>query len=157
MGEPTLEILAGEYDVIIFKHCYPVSKILPDTGHPDINSEERRLENYRIQYNSLKNKMHEYSRNKFIVWTPAVHVQAMISEDEAKRTLEFHDWIMEEWKEKADNIFIWDFYGLETGGGLYLKEEYSEGVGNSHPNSNFSARVSPMFAQFVIDVIQTNS
>ncbi len=29
---PHLEILTREHDLIIFKHCYPVSKILPDTG-----------------------------------------------------------------------------------------------------------------------------
>ncbi|MDZ7634164.1 MAG: hypothetical protein U5L72_06865 [Bacteroidales bacterium] len=29
-GEPTLEILTRDYDVIIFKHCYPVSNIGPD-------------------------------------------------------------------------------------------------------------------------------
>ena len=60
MNEPTLEILTKEYDLIIFKHCYPVSNILEDTGNPDINSKERRIENYKLQYNALKKKMHEF-------------------------------------------------------------------------------------------------
>jgi hypothetical protein len=157
MGEPTLEILSKEYDVIIFKHCYPISKILKDTGHPDVNSEEKRLENYKLQYNALKKKLHEFQKNKFIIWTPSVHVKSQISEDEAKRTFEFYNWIIGEWKEKGDNIFVWDFYKLETEGGLYLKDEYSEGAGNSHPSSNFSSWVSPLFSKFIIDVIESNS
>jgi hypothetical protein len=157
LEEPTLEILSKEYEIIIFKHCFPVSKILPDTGLADISSEEKRVENYKLQYTALKMKMHEFPKNKFIVWTPAVHVQSMISEDEAKRTFEFYTWIIEEWKEKGDNIFVWDFYKLETEGAMYLSDQYSEGAGNSHPNSSFSALVSPLFSQFIIDVIETNS
>ena len=52
MNEPTLEILTKEYDIIIFKHCFPVSKIMEDTGTPNIDSEERGLKiiNYSIQH-----------------------------------------------------------------------------------------------------------
>lgn len=152
--EPTLEILTKNYDVIIFKHCYPVSKILPDTGHPDIVSEEKRLENYKLQYIALKKKLHEFPDTKFIVWTPAVHVKSQINEDEAKRTHIFYKWIIEEWKEENDNIFVWDFYKYETEGGLYLKDEFSAAPGNSHPSVNFSSRVSPLFSRFIIDVVE---
>ena len=84
MEEPTLEILTKEYDVIIFKHCFPGSRILEDTGNPDINSDEKRIENYKLQYNALKQKMHEFPNNKFIVWTPAVNTKNQMTEDEAK-------------------------------------------------------------------------
>lgn len=154
MEEPTLEILTKKYDVIIFKHCYPVSNILEDTGSPDIDSEEKRFENYKLQYNALKNKMHEFPDNKFIVWTPAVHVKNNITEDEALRTREFHNWIINEWDEKGDNIYIWDFYKYETEGGLYLNEKYSASSTDSHPNTDFSGRVAPLFAQFIVDVIE---
>ena len=30
LEEPTLEMLTAEYDVIIFKHCFPVSRIISD-------------------------------------------------------------------------------------------------------------------------------
>ncbi len=33
-GEPTLEMLTKQYDVIVWKHCFPVGNILPDTGRP---------------------------------------------------------------------------------------------------------------------------
>jgi len=154
MNEPTLEILTKEYDVIIFKHCYPVSIILEDTGKPDINSDEKRLENYKLQYEALKEKMHEFPETRFIVWTPAVRVKSGLTEDQALRTSKFHRWMLEEWYEKGDNIYIWDFYNYETEGGLYLKEEYSMGNGNSHPSKKFSARLAPLFAKYIMDVAE---
>lgn len=153
MEEPTLEMLAKKYDVIIFKHCYPVSKILEDTGTPDIDSDIRRLENYKLQYNALKKKMHEFPDKQFIVWTPAVLKSNQLRPDEAERTFEFYKWMKDEWDEKGDNIFIWDFYKLETEGGLYLLDKYAAGPANSHPNKNFAAKASPLFCKFIIDVI----
>ena len=157
MDEPTLEILTKEYDVIVFKHCFPVSNILADNNTPDIASEEKTVENYKLQYVALKNKMHEFPNNKFMVWTPAVHVKNLISEEEAKRTRQFYEWIINEWDEEGDNIFIWDFYKYETAGGLYLLDKYSDGPNNSHPNSKFSSYVSPLFCKYIIDVIESVS
>ena len=75
-GEPTLEMLTKEYDVIVWKHCYPVGNILPDTGTPDVDSAEKRLENYKLQYAELKEKMRSFPDTKFIVWTGAALTEA---------------------------------------------------------------------------------
>ena len=151
--EPTLEILTVEYNVIIFKHCFPVSRISEDTGTPNIQSDEKRIENYKLQYNALKRKMHEFPNNKFIVWTPAACTKNNMTETEAKRTKQFYEWIINEWDEKGDNIFVWDFYKYETEGGLYLLDKNALDPNNSHPNREFSAKVAPLFCQFIIDVI----
>jgi hypothetical protein len=156
LEEPTLELLTKEYEVIIFKHCFPVSRILEDTGIPDIDSDEKRVENYRLQYNALKLKMHEFPKNKFIVWTPAVCTKNQITEDEAKRTYQFYKWMTDEWDEKGDNIFIWDFYNYATEGELYLRDKNASSPNDSHPSVEFSARVSPVFCQYIIDVIESN-
>lgn len=155
LGEPTLEILTKRYDVIIFKHCYPVSQILEDTGIPDVDSEEKRLENYKLQYQAIKRKISEFRQNKFIVWTPAVHVKGNIDEDQAKRTRQFRDWIVNEWDEKGDNIYVWDFYSLETDGDLYMKDEYAVGRNNSHPNAIFAAKAAISLSNFIIDVVES--
>ena len=155
MEEPTLEILTKEYNVIIFKHCYPVSNIKEDKGHPDSDSAEKRAENYKLQYNALKEKMKKFADNKFIIWTPAVNTRALMSEDEALRTREFHDWMINEWDEKGDNIFIWDFYMYETEGGLWLADKNALSPQNSHPGGEFSARMAPLFGKFIIDVIES--
>jgi hypothetical protein len=157
LEEPTLEILTRNYDIIIFKHCYPASRISPDTIAPDINSETKTIRNYKLQYNALKKKMHEFPDNKFIVWTPAVFIKNQMTEDEARRTQEFHHWVLDEWHEKGDNIFIWDFYNYETQGGLFMLDEYSDGPSNAHPNREFSAKVSPLFSKFIIDVAEGKS
>jgi hypothetical protein len=155
MEEPTLEILTKEFNVIIFKHCFPGSRVSEDTGSPDIDSDIKSIENYKLQYTALKNKMHEFPDNKFIVWTLAVNPESGMTEDEARRTLQFHNWIINEWDEKGDNIFIWDFYKYETEGGLYMAEKNAYSPDNSHPNKDFSARVAPLFSQFIIDVIDS--
>jgi len=157
MEEPTLEILTKEYDVIIFKHCYPVSNIQEDTGTPDIFSEVKSLENYKLQYEALKNKMHEFPSNKFIIWTPAVNTKNLMTEEEAVRTRSFHDWIVSEWDEKNDNIFVWDFYKYETEGGLYLAEKNAVSPDNSHPNKEFSGKTAPLFGKFIIDVTENRA
>jgi hypothetical protein len=155
MEEPTLEILTKEYDVIIFKHCYPVSRINEDTGTPDIDSDVKSIENYKLQYDALKGKMHEFPGNKFIVWTPAVNTKTGMTEDEAQRTWQFHEWMVNEWDEKGDNIYIWDFYKYETEGGLYLTDQNAYGPGNSHPGTEFSGQIAPLFGKFVVDVISS--
>ena len=154
--EPTLEILTKNYDVIIWKHCFPVSNILPDTTEPDINSDIKTLGNYKLQYEALKHKMHEFPENKFVVWTGAALVQAATTEENAKRAKKFFEWVRNEWDEPGDNIFLWDFYQLETEGSLYMKKEYASGETDSHPNSLFSKNVYPFFCQRIVDIIEND-
>lgn len=155
MEEPTLEILTSGYDVIIFKHCFPVSRIVPDTGMPDLNSDIKSLENYKLQYGALKRKMHEFPSRKFIVWTPAANTLLKSKEDEARRTREFYNWLINDWDEKGDNIYLWDFYNYETEGGLYLTDANAHSPENSHPSVDFSARMATAFGKFITDVIES--
>jgi hypothetical protein len=153
LNEPTLEILTKKYDIIIFKHCFPGSRIKEDTGNPDINSPEKRLENYKLQYNAIKEKLHEFHNTRFILWTPAVCTKNQMTEEEATRTLQFYKWITEEWNEKDDNIFIWDYYKYQTEGGLYLPDKYAIAPDNSHPNREFSGKVAPLFSKFITELL----
>jgi hypothetical protein len=157
LEEPTLEMLTANYNVIIFKHCFPVSRISEDTGTPNIDSDEKRIENYKLQYNALKQKMHGFPNNKFIVWTPPVYTKNKMTEDQAKRTFQFYKWMIDEWDEKGDNIFIWDFYKYETEGGLYLSDKNADSPDNPHPSREFSARVASLFGKYIIDVIESAS
>jgi hypothetical protein len=156
LGEPTLEMLTKEYKVIIFKHCYPVSGVSSDTTKIDINSPARTIENYKLQYNALKQKMLQFPDTKFILWTGAVMVQSQLSESNAKTARSFFDWVRTSWDTENDNIFLWDFYEFETEGGLYLKPEYSTSPANSHPNKEFAKKTVPYLCQRIIDVIENN-
>jgi len=152
--EPTLEILTKEYNVIVFKHCFPVSSVIEPNGIPDLDSEEKTIDNYKLQYNALKEKMKQFPETKFILWTGAALVKSATNDHDALRAKEFFDWVVNEWDEKGDNIFIWDFRKLETEGGLYLSDKFAIASNNSHPNKEFAAYVAPLFFQRIIDVIE---
>jgi hypothetical protein len=154
MEEPTLEMLTREYDVIILKHCFPVSKIIEDSGDANIDSELKTLANYKLQYEALKRKMHSFPYTKFIVWTPPAIVRSQTTPEQAARAHSFYKWIVDEWNEEGDNIHLWDFYAYETEGGLYLKDEYAYSVADSHPGKQFSERMANVFSTFIIDVIE---
>jgi hypothetical protein len=155
-SEPTLETLTAQYDVIVWKHCYPGSDIGPDTGSASVSSSNKTLENYKLQYAALKTKMHSFPNTRFIVWTGAANVQTpQSSAADADRAQEFANWVKNTWDEKGDNIFVWDFRQLETegvDGGRYLLSKYS--AGDSHPNSTLANTIAPYFAQRIVDVIQ---
>jgi hypothetical protein len=152
VGQATLEMLTLRYDVIIFKHCFPVSNIEPDVGSPDVTSPDRTIENYKAQYDALKAKLRSFPANRFIIWTGAAKLQSEIAEVMATRTRTFFDWVVNDWDEPGDNIYVWDFYDLETNGGIYLLPE--NGSSDSHPNATFAAAVAPLLCQRVVDVLQ---
>ena len=154
LEEPTLEILTRQYDVIVFKHCFPVSDILPDTGVPDISSKDKRIENYKLQYMALREKLHSFTDTRFIVWTGAALTEESTSPDSARRAADFFHWVRDVWDEPGDNIFVWDFFNLETEGSPYMKDGHAAGPYDSHPSPAFSRQVAPLFCQRIVDVIE---
>lgn len=156
MEEPTLEMLTKKYDLIIFKHCFPVGNILENSDSANIGSADKKLANYKAQYIAIKEKLLQFPDTKFLLWTAAALVEAQTAPEEAQRTKEFVEWVKHEWDSADDNIYLWDFYQLETEGGPYLKPEFAAGENDSHPSKSFAARVAPLFCQRIVDVIETN-
>lgn len=156
LDEPTLEILTRDYDVIIFKHCFPGSNILADNIIPDIDSEIKTIGNYKLQYNALKKKLLDFPDTKFILFTGAVQTKNNITEEEALRMQEFVQWVTEQWDNPDDNIFLWDLYGLQTEGGVYFKDEYAVSPSDSHPNIEFAGKIVGLLSARIIDVIEKN-
>lgn len=156
MEEPTLELLTQEYQVIIFKHCFPVSNIKPDQDSVDINSDYKTIGNYKLQYLALKEKLQAFPETKFILFTGAVQVKSNISEEDAIRAKEFFTWVRNEWDLPDDNVFLWDLYSLQTEGWLYFKDEFAASSVDSHPNSDFAGRVAKLLFNRIIDVIEND-
>jgi hypothetical protein len=154
MNEPSLEMLTKEYDIIIFKHCFPVSKIEKDEKFPDVNSEVKTLTNYKLQYQALKEKLHTFPKTKFLIWTGAALNEGQTSVIEAERAKEFSIWVKENWDLPEDNIEIFDFREIETEGGLYLKPEYAMGEQDSHPNMKISSIAAHKLVTKIIDLIE---
>jgi len=156
MEEPTLEILTQQYQVVIFKHCFPVCSIEEPTDSADVNSEKKTIPNYKLQYMALRDKLHEFPETKFILFTGAARVKQSISEAEALRSAEFFSWVKDEWDLQDDNIYIWDLYALQTENTLYFKDEYAASPSNSHPNKEFAGKVVKLLFNRIIDVIEND-
>jgi hypothetical protein len=156
MEQPTLEMLVTNYNVIIFKHCFPFSNILPEDSVPNINSDKKTIGNYTLQYNALKTKLREFPGTSFLVWTGAASVEKATTPEEAKRAKDFVTWVKNEWDEPNDNIFIFDFNQIETEGDLYLKPEYAIGPADSHPNEKLSKKAAGLLVNRIIEVIEDN-
>jgi hypothetical protein len=154
-GELNLDQLAASYDVIVFKHCFPVSSINADDGNPDITSSYQTIANYRLQYNALKTRMKQFPDKIFILWTGAALNAGTTNSGDAARAQEFFNWVKTTWDEPGDNIYIWDFFALETAGAApYMNNAYANAANDPHPNPAFSSTVAPYIAQRIVDVIE---
>ena len=156
-GVPTLEQLVAQYDVIVFKHCFPVSAIGPDSdcNPPSVSSEVKTVANYKLQYDALKARLRTFPSKKFIVWTGAALKQSETTLAQAQRAKAFFDWVKTTWDEKGDNLFVWDFWALETAGSagdLYLND--TNATGDSHPAPGFCQTVAPLVGKRIVDVIE---
>jgi len=151
--EPTLMTLSEKYDVIVLKHCFPVSKL--SAGEMGvIDSDEKTIENYKAQYQALYATFQQYPKTKFIIWTPPALTKRKSKEKWALNMREFYMWMKEEWDKPNDNVYLWDFRALETEGGLYLKDAYAESESDSHPNTLFAQKAYPNFCERIVEVIQ---
>lgn len=155
-GELNLDQLAAAHEVIVFKHCFPVSDIGPDSDSdpPSVSSSDKTVANYTLQYQALKDRMHEFGQTRFIVWTGAAETEQATNPESAERARTFFAWVRDTWDEPGDNIFVWDFRTLETGGGLYLKPSYASAPDDPHPNEAFSTSVAPLIGRRIVDVIE---
>ncbi len=165
---PCIDELTKEYDVIIFKHCYPGSDIRNDTGFPQINSDQKTIENYKLQYRALRKIMDEHPATIFIIWTLAPRNRIATTYEMASRAHKFvkwtkNDFLKEDGKEHF-NIFIFDFWGFtaeqnkkpKKGETYCLKWEYerTHGKRDSHPNEMANRIIAPEFAKFIVNSIQ---
>jgi len=163
-----MDKIAQNYDVIVFKHCFPGADILADEGNASVDSQRKSLENYKLQYRALRSLMDSYPNNKFIVWTLAPLHRNATSDANASRAKQFVEWVKNDWlaedMKTHANIFIFDFFGVAAelsttpnyGKTNCLKYAY-EGDHNgsdSHPNSLANQTIGPIFSQFVVDAIK---
>ncbi len=151
-GQPTLEMLARDWDVIVFKHCFTASQMEPDPAGGATDPTRRTPANYRRQLTELKAVMREFADTTFLVWTPPPLVAAATNPTAAALSEEHTGWLREEWDEPGDNIHLWDFRAIAAADG-YLRPEYAAGPADSHPNAELAALAAPMFVQRLADVV----
>ena len=156
-----MNTLTQKYDVIIFKHCFPGADLLADTGSPDVGSDTKSLENYKLQYRALRDLMGQYPHNIFIVWTLVPLHRNATTAANAGRAKMFVDWVKNDFLTedgtRHSNIFIFDFWGLAAGSDNFLKYAYegSHTGSDSHPNQLANQTIGPLFSQAVVDDINS--
>jgi len=153
-GELNLDDLVKDYDIIVFKHCFSVSRIEADGEQASVSSEEQTLANYKLQYQALKARLHQFPAKRFIVWTGPALVRAASTPENARRAQQFFDWVKSSWDQKGDNIFVWDFYSLEADQEGFLDPANASAVDNSHPRARFARTVAPLIGRRIVDVIE---
>ncbi len=161
--------LCQDYELIIFKHCFPGAGIGEDSGIGDVASAEKTLANYQLQYRALLALFDQYPNNKIMVWTLAPLHRNATDAGQAARAAQFAYWVKNTWLtedgKSHPNVFIFDFFGLAAeqsatpANGLQycLKYDY-EGDHNgndSHPNNAANQLIGPLFAEQVVTALGT--
>ncbi len=159
-----LDSLTQDYDVIVWKHCYPASDVNVNTGNIDPSSSYQSIENYKAIYRLLRGKMDSFPDKIFIVWTipPRHRLYGPSSGDtigNAERARSFTFWVKDTFLNEDGehpNIYIFDFRGIVADSdNLFLKYEYerSHTGTDSHPNDSANNVAGPQFAQFIVDAV----
>ena len=168
LGIECIDNITKNYNVIIFKHCFPGADVNEDTGSPDVSSEIKSIENYKLQYKAILAELDKYPNNKFIVWT-LVPEHRLVSSDTmfSYRAHEFVKWVKNEWLndgKEHKNVYIFDIWGYlaesnqnpVNGRINCLKYDYekSHDGNDSHPNTAANQFIGPKFAEFIVKTIE---
>ena len=140
-----------QHEVIIFKSCFPVS---------DITSDEQ-LAQYKEWYLGMREVMDRYPDHIFIALTPPPLNPAATTPEAAARARAFADWLRsDDFLAGHPNVFTFDLFGLlaeddPTAPDFnMLRAAYREGT-DSHPNTLASEAVGPLFANFIVEAVET--
>ncbi len=150
---------AENYHLVIWKHCYPGSDIQADLGTPDINSSRKSIENYKLQYRSLRIRFDMYPDTKFLGWTlPPLHRKATTLE-KARRASDFTDWVRDEFMSEDGAHINQSFFDARlhlSENDEYLQYDYERDHNSwdSHPNDLANDTVNPHFFQSIIKFVE---
>ncbi len=140
-----------QHETIIFKPCYPASNITSD----------EQLEQDKGRYLKMRETMDQYPNKLFIVVTQPPLNPAKTNPEDAARARTLADWLKsEEYLRGHPNIFTFDLFGYLAEDNPaspdynMLREAYRKGV-DSHPNQLANETVGPLFADLIMNAVQT--
>ncbi len=135
-----------EYDVIIFKSCFPASDIQDDD----------QFENYRKYYLSIRDVIDKYPGKLFIAFTTPPLVPDSTSPEAAARARRWAEYLTSsEYLDGHPNIFVFDFFSQLADQDDYLQAKYrGEDPADSHPNELANQTVGPVFVEFVDQAVR---
>ena len=138
-----------QYDVIVFKSCYPVSNIQSDA----------QLAEYKSHYLSIRARMDQYPNKVFIVVTPPPEIPADSDPQGAARARDFADWLASgEYLDGHPNVFTFNFFDLVADPATnMLRADYGTDEFDAHPNELANQTVGPLFVDFIDQSVKTFS
>jgi hypothetical protein len=135
-----------QYDVIVFKSCFPVSNI----------GDNAQLEEYKSYYLSIRERMDQYPDKMFVIVTQPPEIPADSSPDAAARARAFADWLSsDEYVSGHANVFVYDFFGQLAGSDNFLRAEYRTDESDAHPNELANHTIGPLFVAFLDEAIRS--
>lgn len=140
-----------QHEVIAFKSCFPASDI----------ANAAQLERYKIWYRGMRDVMDQHPDRIFIVVTPPPLNPAATDAETAARARAFADWLTsDQFLDNHVNVFTFDLFDLLAEGDSsapdanMLRADYREGD-DSHPNELANRTIGPLFADFIIESVQS--
>ena len=101
-NQHTLQYFSTNYDIIILKHGYLVALIQDDEETPNVASSVKTVANYQLQFNALKERLHAFPDNRFIIWTGAAVLETNTTLIQAQRAQTFFNWVKNSWDETGE-------------------------------------------------------
>lgn len=138
-----------KYDVIVFKNCYPTTRIESD----------QKLKELKNHYLHIRKSLKKYEWKLFILMTPPPLRKEMTKPEYAARAHELCSWLSsEEFCEGMHNIAVFDFFHAladKTGPNAYmLRRKYCHVIPfDSHPNRRANREVALLFATFLAETV----
>lgn len=133
-----------DFDGIIFKMCYPSTKIFSDMH----------LAQIKETYLEINKKLMNFKQTEFGIFTPPPLRLEMTTTESANRVVSLRKWMLQNLPCK--NIKIFDFFGLiadlNTNSKYYgtLQREYCRPLWfDSHPNRKGNINASDKFVDFI--------
>jgi hypothetical protein len=135
-----------QYDVILFKSCFPVSNIWDD----DL------LATYQQHYLTIRDRTDEFPNKLFIVVTQPPQVPGATDAQEAARARALAVWLQsDEYLGGRANLRTFDFFGLLAGDDNMLRPEYRYDDFDAHPNTLANETIGPLFAAFIDEAVRS--
>lgn len=135
-----------EYDVIIFKSCFPTSNIESD----------EQLEAYQSYYLAIRDVIDQHPDKLFIAFTPPPLIPNDTAPEAAARARVWSDYLASpQFLDGHPNLVVFNFFDLLADEDNLLRAEYRTSESDSHPNELANQALGPVFVEFVDQAIQS--
>jgi hypothetical protein len=134
-----------EYDVIIFKSCFPSSDIYDDDM----------FQAYQRYFARIRDVIDQHPDKLFIPFTTPPLVPNETTLENAGRARRWAEYLTSpEYLDGHPNIAVFDFFNTLADDQGFLRSEYRSDEWDSHPNERANQIVGPIFVEFVDQAIR---